>query len=52
MAKLTLKMNETDREPIRRLDRPPLGAAEAASTPVDGALADAVFVKAALEGRS
>ena len=55
-------------ELIQRLDQPPLGAGEAASTPVGAALANAVFdatgvrlrtvpfrpdrVKAALEGRS
>jgi CO/xanthine dehydrogenase Mo-binding subunit len=55
-------------EVIQRLDQPPLGAGEAASTPVGAALANAVFyatgvrlrtvpfrpdrVKAALEGRS
>jgi nicotinate dehydrogenase subunit B len=55
-------------ELIQRLDQPPLGAGEAASTPVPAALANAVFdatgvrlrtipfrpdrVKAALEGRS
>jgi nicotinate dehydrogenase subunit B len=53
---------------IQRLDQPPLGAGEAASTPVGAALANAVFdatgvrlrtvpfrpdrVKAALAGRS